>query len=95
MKQLDGPVPEELVGEVWPVAQPGEDPVLYGHVDFEPKTAVEVRSLQTFRLTYTVGRYGLDDTGAIRVVFRALGDWGSLQTADPKAATGRRSTHHP
>ena len=84
--QLDGPVSDEMMGEVWPVAQPGEDPVLYGHVRFEPKDPVEVRSLQTFRLTYSVGRYGLDDTGAIRIVFRALGDWGRLQTTDPASA---------
>lgn len=84
-EQFDVPVAEALVGEVWPVAHPGEDPVLYGHAALDPADPVEVRSLQTFRLTYTVGRYGLDDTGAIRVVFRALGDWGGLQTADPAA----------
>lgn len=84
-RQVDGPVTEAMVGEVWPAAQPGDDPVLYGHVRLEPKDPVEVRSHQTFRLTYTAGRYGLDDTGAIRVVFRALGDWGRLQTEDPAA----------
>ena len=73
----------DLVGEVWPIAQPGEDPVLYGHVDFEPKGKFPVRSYQSFRLTYTVGRYGLDDTGAIRVGFRIHGDAGGLQTDDP------------
>jgi len=76
----------KLVSEVWPSAQPGEDPVLYGHVDFEPKGEFPVRSYQTFRLTYTVGRFGLDDTGAIRGVFRALGDWGGLQTVDSTIA---------
>ena len=83
---IDGLVADELVGEVWPSAQPGEDPVLYGHAVLEPADPVEVRSLQTFRLTYTVGRYGLDDTGAIRVVFRAMGDGQALQTSDPAAA---------
>ncbi|WP_282607237.1 DUF3604 domain-containing protein [Pelagibius sp. Alg239-R121] len=82
---LDGPVSETVMGEVWPAAQPGEDPVLYGHARLEPNNPVEVRSLQTFRLTYQVGRYGLDDTGAIRIVFRALGDWGRMQTTDPQA----------
>ena len=85
-KPIDGPVAEEMMGEVWPSAQPGEDPVLYGDVRLEPKDPVEVRSLQTFSLTYRVGRYGLDDTGAIRIVFRALGDWGRLQTTDPAGA---------
>ena len=75
----------EYVGEGWTPVQPGPDPVLYGHVDFAPKGKFEVRSYQTFTLTYTVGRFGLDDTGAIRVVFRAMGDTGTMQTTDPTA----------
>ena len=72
-----------LVGDAWPSATPAEDPVLYGYVEMQPEGAFEVRSLQTFRLIYTVGRYGIDDTGSIRVVFRYPGDWGPLQTDDP------------
>ena len=75
----------DYVGEGWTPVQPGTDPVLYGHVDFSPKGKFEVRSYQTFTLTYTVGRFGLDDTGAIRVVFRAMGDTGTMQTIDPTA----------
>lgn len=82
---IDGRVSSELMGEVWPDAQPGEDPVLYGHARLDPDRPVEVRSLQTFHLTYTAGRYGLDDTGSIRVVFRAMSDAQPLQTADPAA----------
>ena len=82
---VDGRVAEELVGEVWPGAHPGEDAALYGHPGLEPRDPVEVRSLQTFRLHYTVGRYGLDDTGAIKVVFRAMGDGDALQASDPAA----------
>lgn len=78
-------VDSNLVGEGWPVVQPGPDPVLYGHVTLSPKGAFEVRSLQTFTLTYTVGRFGLDDSGAIRIVFRAMGDAGRLQSNDPAA----------
>jgi len=62
-------VATELMGDVWPATQPGEDPVLYGHVELTPRGAFEARSVQTFSLTYTVGRYGIDDTGSIRVVF--------------------------
>ncbi len=76
-------VDSDLVGEVWTTAQPGTDPVLYGHVEIEPKGKFPARSLQTFRMTYTVGRFGLDDTGAIRVMLRAMGDGGALQTDDP------------
>ena len=41
-------VADQLVGDVWPSAHPGEDPVLYGHVSLDPVGAFEVRSLQTF-----------------------------------------------
>ena len=85
VNSIDGRVAEDLVGEVWPSAQPGEDAVLYGHAELEPRDPVEARSLQTFRLSYTVGRYGLDDTGAIRVVFRAMGDGQALQASVPTA----------
>jgi len=78
-------IDSDLVGEGWAPVQPGSDPVLYGHVDISPKGAFEARSLQTFTLVYTVGRFGLDDSGAIRIVFRAMGDAGRLQTNDPTA----------
>jgi len=78
-----------LVGEagstVAPGPDPANDPTLYGHVRLEGLKAVEARSYQTFRLVYTVGRYGLDDTGAIRVAFRAMSDFGRPQTEDPSA----------
>src|SRR3546814_3644010 len=40
----DTPVASELVGAVWPAAHPGEDPLLYGHVELQPKGAFEARS---------------------------------------------------
>jgi hypothetical protein len=76
-------VDSEYVGDVWPIAHPGEDPVLYGSVELTPTGAFEARSLQTFSLVYTVGRFGLDDTGSIKVVHRYPNDWGRLQTDDP------------
>jgi len=76
-------VDSDIVGEGWTPVEPGADPVLYGHAQITPRGQFEVRSYQTFTLTYTVGRFGLDDTGAIRVVFRAMGDTGRLQTTDP------------
>ncbi|MCB1423873.1 MAG: DUF3604 domain-containing protein [Nitratireductor sp.] len=78
-------VESHLVGQVFPAAEPGEDPVLYGSVDISPKGAFEARSLQTFTVTYTVGRFGLDDTGAIKLAFRHSNDWGMLQFTDPAA----------
>ena len=76
-----------LVGEGGSNVEPASDPTLYGHVTLDGQTeGIEARSYQTFRLTYTVGRYGLDDTGAIRIAFRAMSDFGRLQMADPTAA---------
>jgi hypothetical protein len=74
------------MGEIWPSARPAANPDLYGKVAFRPKGAFEVRSFQTFHLTYTAGPYGIDDTGAIRVLFRFATDWGKLQVENPADA---------
>jgi hypothetical protein len=79
------PVNPELVGEIWPSAEPLSKLSHYGSITFSPAGKFEVRSLQTFKLVYTVGRYGIDDTGAIKVVFRFPMDIGGLQTSDPAA----------
>lgn len=78
-------IDSKLVGEVWPAAAPANDPVLFGHAEISPEGAFEVRSYQTFTLIYTVGRFGLDDNGSIRIVFRFFGDWGGFQMNDPSA----------
>ncbi len=78
-------VNSNLVGEVWPAASPAEDPVLYGRAELSPEGAFQIRSFQTFTLKYTAGRFGLDDNGSIRVVFRFFGDWGGLQVDDPSS----------
>lgn len=79
-------VKPHLVGDAWSNAAPGSDPVLYGSARISPEGAFEARSLQTFEITYTAGRFGLDDTGAIKIVTRYSNDWGRLQTDDPAAA---------
>jgi len=71
------------MGELWPSSAPGDEPVLYGHASLSPTGAFEARSLQSFTLTYHAGRYGLDDTGSIKIVHRYSNDWGVLQTDDP------------
>ena len=76
----------ELAGDNSSPVRPGNDPAIYGTAVLSPLDVVEVRSFQTFRLTYTVGRLGLDDTGAIRVSFRTVTDVGKFQHHDPKAA---------
>ena len=77
---------DEHVGELWPAGEPAEDPVMYGHATMTPTGAFEARSYQTFTLTYTAGRYGVDDTGSLRVVFRWSSDFGQLQMDDAGAA---------
>ncbi len=94
---MAGPAPHHM-GEVFTNARPTEDPVLFGSVQLDPAGHFEVRSLQSFRLTYTTGRYGLDDTGSIRIVFRFTADGGGLQTDDATAAnyvTAISSTNVP
>ena len=76
-------IDDNHMGEIWPAAHPAADANAYGSVDLSPRGAFEVRSLQTFRLVYTAGPYGIDDTGALRVLFRFPTDWGRLQTRDP------------
>jgi hypothetical protein len=71
------------LGEIWTEAKPSADPVLYGHASLEPRGAFQARSLQTFKLTYRAGRFGLDDTGSIKIVFRFTADGGPLQMDDP------------
>ena len=80
-------VNNDLIGAVWPTNLPGNNSEsdLYGSVVLQTNGSVEARSLQTFRLVYTAGPYGMDDTGSIRVVFRFAADAGRLQTSDPAA----------
>jgi len=85
MKQQSpyGAVARELVGDNNPSVRPGNDPAIFGTVTMEPLGPVEARSFQTFRLTYTVGKLGLDDTGGIRIAWRMVSDSGKPQTTDP------------
>ena len=76
-------VPKEHRGDVWPAAAPSNDPVLYGHVSVTPDKPVEARSMQSFRLVYQCGRFGIDGGGGIKIVFRFTADWGQLQSDEP------------
>ncbi len=61
------------------------DPKALGSARLIPDGAVEAGSWQTFELIYTVGRYGIDDSGALRVCFRYAADHTKPQFTDPKA----------
>ncbi|WP_298500241.1 DUF3604 domain-containing protein [uncultured Maritimibacter sp.] len=84
--KMKSDVDPEMIGESRLMTVPGTDPALLGTAVMDGPAFVEVRSYQTFRITYTVGKLGLDDTGAIRVALRLISDAGSLQTTDPTAA---------
>lgn len=85
MPRQTGPVRPDLIGEARSATVPGDDVALYGTAQLEGPRCVEARTFQTFKVIYTTGRLGIDDTGAIRVAFRMISDAGPLQTADPAA----------
>ena len=66
---LREPIPRQLLGSAV-LDQTGE---------------FEAGSYQSFTLTYTAGRFGIDDSGSIRVVFRFATDQSNPQFDDPTA----------
>ena len=66
---LREPIPKELLGSAV-LDQTGE---------------FEAGSYQSFTLTYTAGRFGIDDSGSIRIVFRFATDQTNPQFDDPRA----------
>jgi hypothetical protein len=47
--------------------------------------AFEAGSFQSFELIFAAGRFGMDDTGSIRIVHRFASDMGTPQFSDPTA----------
>lgn len=60
-------------------------PDLMGSATLEPSGRIEAGSMQSFTLIYTAGRFGLDDTGSLKIGFRFATDFGPVQFTDPKA----------
>lgn len=56
-----------------------------GSATLEPSGTFEAGSLQSFTLTYTAGRFGIDDTGSIKIGFRFATDFGPVQFEEPGA----------
>lgn len=56
-----------------------------GTARVSPDGPVEAGSWQSFSLVYTAGRYGVDDSGAMRVCFRFASDQSKPQFTDPRA----------
>jgi hypothetical protein len=80
-----GLIDDDLMGDVWPVVHPGQAAQDYGSARIAPSGPFEVRSFQTIEVVYTVGRFGLDDSGSIKIVQRFPNDGGRLQVTDPTA----------
>jgi hypothetical protein len=60
-------------------------PELMGTARLEPAGSFEAGSMQSFTLVYTCGRFGIDDTGSLKIGFRFASDFGPVQFSDPKA----------
>ena len=56
-----------------------------GSVTISPREDVEAGFWQTFTLVYTAGRFGIDDTGSLKIGLRFATDFGPIQFSDPKA----------
>lgn len=61
------------------------DPARLGTAELEPTGDFEAGSFQSFTLTYTAGRYGIDDSGSLRICFRFASDQSNPQFTDSKA----------
>ena len=60
-------------------------PEFMGSAELSPGGAFEAGSWQSFTLVYTAGRFGIDDTGSIKIGFRFATDFGPIQFDDPEA----------
>ena len=56
----------------------------YGSISLEPKGEFIAGSFSTIILTYTAGKYGMDDLGGLKIFFRFACDQSPLQMEDPK-----------
>lgn len=60
-------------------------PELMGSATLSPTGEIEAGSWQSFELVYTAGRFGIDDTGSIKIAMRFATDFGPVQFTDPAA----------
>ena len=58
-----------------------------GSATISPAGPVEAGSWQSFELTYTAGKFGIDDQGGIAIVMRTAADQSTLQIDDPQGAS--------
>ncbi len=65
---------------------PTKNPADLGQIRLDPTGPFTVRQNVCLTVTFTAGRFGIDDTGAIKLAYRLVSDMGALQTDDPTAA---------
>lgn len=58
--------------------------MMYGIIALEPQGQLVAGSITSLTLTYTAGKYGMDDLGGLKILFRFACDQSPLQTSDPK-----------
>ncbi len=56
-----------------------------GRARLDPPDDIVAGAIGTWRVIFTVGRYGIDNGGRLRVAMRLASDWGAPQTSDPGA----------
>ena len=58
---------------------------LYGWAEIDPDRPIVAGSTGTWRITYHVGRHGVDDGGVIKIAWRDVSDWAVPQFEDAEA----------
>lgn len=58
---------------------------LYGWAEIDPDSPIVAGSVGTWRITYHVGRYGVDDGGVVKFAWRDVSDWAAPQFETPSA----------
>ena len=59
---------------------------LYGRAEIEPKGPLIAGTMHTLRITFTVGRYGIDDKGSILIAWKYVCDDEHPQFSDPEGS---------
>src|SRR5882757_7480787 len=57
---------------------------LMGSATLDPVGELTAGAFASFELTYTAGKFGIDDTGSLKIVTRFASDMGKPQFSDPK-----------
>lgn len=62
-----------------------ESSIWYGRASIDPSGPITAGRTGTWTISYTVGRYGVDNGGRIKIAMRLASDWAEPQMTDPDA----------